>query len=132
VADIVVVEDNEQLRQLTVRVLQRAGHTVVAAADGAAGLEAVRDHTPDLVVSDIDMPVMSGVEMCRALRADDRTAHLPVLFVSGSLVPGDTRATDAGVSALMHKPFRPAGLLACVEQLLRTGHAPEAEPRLYP
>jgi CheY-like chemotaxis protein len=131
-AVIVVVDDDGDVRAVTVRILQRSGHTVVEAANGAAGVEAVEAHRPDLVVSDIDMPVMSGVGLCRALREDPRTTGLPVLFVSGSLVPGDTRPADAQATAILRKPFTRAELLPCVEKLLQVGHRPGQEPTVCP
>jgi CheY-like chemotaxis protein len=99
---------------------------VVETADGAAALQAVREHWPAVVVSDIDMPVMSGVELCRALRADAATADLPVIFVSGNLMPGDTRPERAGATAIVSKPFLPRELLTCVAANLPDG--PGAAP----
>ena len=132
VAKIVLAEDDDDIRKVTERVLRRGGHTVVATPDGAAALQAIREHQPDLVVSDIDMPIMSGLELCQAIRADPDTAGLAVLFVSGSLVPGDTRADAAQATAIMLKPFVPADLLACVDKLLQTGHSDGQEPTVCP
>ena len=101
----IVLADDDDIRTLTARILRRAGHTVVATPHGAAGLQAVREHAPDLVVSDIDMPIMSGVEFCLKIRADPQTAHLPVVFVSGSLLPGDARPVDGRATAVLRKPF---------------------------
>ena len=131
-ATIVLAEDDDDIRTVTERVLRRGGHTVVATPDGAAALQAVREHRPDLVVSDIDMPIMSGIELCRAIRAEPDIAGLAVLFVSGSLVPGDTRADAAQATATMFKPFTPADLLACVDKLLQTGHSKGQEPAACP
>lgn len=121
-AHIVVAEDDADIREIMVRVLRRAGHTVTETPDGAAGLHAVREQRPDLVVSDIDMPVMSGVELSRAIRADPATKNLPVIFVSGSLAPGDPRPGEGQVTAVLLKPFRPREFLACVEKTLAGGH----------
>ena len=121
---IVVAEDDEDIRRIMVRVLQRADHTVVETADGAAALRAVLDHGPDLVVSDIDMPVMTGVELAQAIRADPVTKDLPVLLVSGSLVRGDTRPNEAQATAVLLKPFRPQELVASVERTLTAGDGP--------
>ncbi|MDI6104342.1 response regulator [Actinoplanes sp. NEAU-A12] len=126
------MDDDDDVRAVVVRILHRAGHTVVPAADGAAGLQAVRDHLPDLVVSDIDMPVMSGSDLCCALREDPGHSDLPVLFISGSLVPGDTRPIGAQATAVLRKPFTSAELLACVEKLLQGGHRPGQEPSTCP
>lgn len=121
-AVIVVAEDDDDIRAVMVKILSRAGHTVVATPDGAAALDAVREHSPDLVVSDIDMPVMTGTELCRAFRADPHSAGLPVLLVSGSFIPGDKRAAEVEVSAVLRKPFTPAELVDHVQRILSAGH----------
>ena len=115
---IVVAEDHEDIRFVVQRALERAGHRVVAAADGAAALEAVRRHRPDIVVTDLDMPHMTGLELCRAIRADADLQHIPVVLASGSLQDDDERATAVGASATLTKPFLPAQLLACVAAVL--------------
>jgi CheY-like chemotaxis protein len=117
---IVVAEDHEDIRFVVQRALERAGHRVVAAADGAEALDAVRRHRPKVVVTDVDMPRMSGLELCRAIRADAELRHIPVVLASGSLLPGDERATAAGATATLLKPFLPAQLLACVAGLLES------------
>ncbi|MFC7531953.1 response regulator [Actinoplanes sp. GCM10030250] len=129
---IVAVEDQVDIRDILVRVLKRAGHTVVEAADGAAGLQAVRKHQPDLVISDIDMPVMSGVEMSQAIRRDPESGKLPVIFVSGSLTPGDPRPVQGQVTAVLLKPFTPKELLACVEKVLAGEYGDGREPAACP
>ncbi|MFC7530700.1 response regulator [Actinoplanes sp. GCM10030250] len=115
---IVVAEDHDDIRYVLQRSLERAGHRVVAAADGAAALAAIREHRPDLVVTDVDMPKMTGLDLCRAIRADVDLRHIPVVVASGSLMPGDGRAEDAGASATLLKPFVPAQLLALIATLL--------------
>lgn len=118
----VVAEDDDDIRHIMARVLRRGGHSVVEAENGAVALEAVFQHRPDVVVSDIDMPVMNGVELCQALRADAEFRELPVVFVSGSLLIGDTRPAEAQATASLAKPFRPPELLSCVERALADGH----------
>ena len=98
-ARIVVADDDDDVRAVTARILLRAGNTVVPAHDGAEGLQAVREHNPDLVVSDIDMPRMSGVEFCQAIRAYPATAGLAVLLISGSLTPADPRPAQGQATA---------------------------------
>lgn len=115
---IVVAEDHDDIRYVLKRSLERAGHRVVAAADGATALAAVKEHRPDLVVTDVDMPHMTGLDLCRAIRADDDLRHIPVVVASGSLMPGDGVAEDAGASATLLKPFVPAQLLALIAKLL--------------
>jgi circadian clock protein KaiC len=83
-ARILVVDDEADERFLVGRVLKKQGHEVAVAGEGAAGLEAVREWSPDLVVTDIMMPVMDGVEFIRRLRGDPATAGIPILAASGA------------------------------------------------
>ena len=115
---IVVAEDHEDILYVLRRALERAGHEVVAATDGAAALEAVRRHRPDVVVTDVDMPRMTGLDLCRAIRADEALRHIPVVLASGSMLPGDARAAEVGANATLLKPFLPAQLLSLVASLL--------------
>lgn len=82
---ILVVDDEPDPRFILRRIFQRAGHDVVDANDGAAALGAVRDWPPDLVVTDMMMPVMGGVELIRRLRADPATACIPILAATGDV-----------------------------------------------
>lgn len=129
---IVVADDDSDLRALMVLVLRRDGHTVAEAADGAAALHAVHQHQPDAVVSDIDMPHLTGLELCSTLRADPRFRDLPVLLVSGSIVPGDTRPAQAQATALLTKPFAGRELTACLNKALADGHSPDRPPTNCP
>jgi CheY-like chemotaxis protein len=115
---VVLAEDDGDIRAIAARILRRAGYDVIEAPDGSAALDAVRAHRPALVVSDIDMPGMSGIDLCLALRADPATAGLPVVFVSGSLIPGDPRPAAAGATAVLLKPFRPGELVSRVRDAL--------------
>jgi CheY-like chemotaxis protein len=115
---IVVAEDHEDIRYILQRALERAGHTVVTAVDGVDALDAVQRHRPDIVVSDVDMPRMTGLELCRAIRDDPHLRDTPVVLISGALLPGDPRAAEAGATATLLKPFLPHDLLACLNELL--------------
>jgi len=117
---IVVAEDQEEIRYVLQRALERAGHEVVATGDGVAALEAIRLHRPAVVVTDVDMPHMTGLELCRAIRADAELRHIPVVLASGSLLPGDEAAAAVGASAMLLKPFLATQLVACVAALLQT------------
>lgn len=125
-AAIVLAEDQEDIRRVIVRILQRAGHTVVATVDGIEALDAVRHHRPDVVITDVGMPRMDGLELCRAIRADPQLRDIPVMIVSGALFPDDPAARDAGVTAIVTKPFMPADFVRQVERLfVRTPGAPD-------
>ncbi|MGA5305917.1 response regulator [Nucisporomicrobium flavum] len=131
-AVVVVAEDDDALRAVAVRVLKRAGHVVHAAPDGAEALHLLREYEADVVVSDIDMPVMSGVELSQQIRTDPRTASLPVLLVSGSLIPGDDRPRRAEATAILHKPYQAVELISCLAKVLVDGHQPGQPPTQCP
>jgi len=115
VSRILVVDDEPDQRFLLRRILQRAGHEVNEANDGAAALRAARESAPDLVVTDMMMPVMGGVELIRCLRGDPETAHIPILAASG-----DTHLAGAA-DAVLSKPYEWRHLLTLVEALLKEG-----------
>jgi CheY-like chemotaxis protein len=115
VARILVVDDEPDQRFLLRRILQRARHEVSEANDGAAALQAVQESAPDLIVTDVMMPVMTGVELIRRLREDPATAHIPILAASG-----DTLLAGAA-DAVLPKPYDLHDLLAVVEALLKEG-----------
>ena len=109
---IVVVDDEPDLRYIMRRIFERAGHAVTDASHGVAALQAVHLSPPDLVVTDMMMPVMGGAELIRRLRADPLTARLPILAAtSDALLAG-------GADAVVTKPYQPAQLLAAANTLL--------------
>ncbi|MEJ0072007.1 MAG: SpoIIE family protein phosphatase [Pseudomonadota bacterium] len=113
---VLVVDDDDAGRDMLVRSLSRAGiQTIEAAADGEAGLAKVKSFQPDLVLLDVNMPIMDGHEMCRRLRADPLTADLPVLFQTGDSSEAERVACfRAGGSDYISKPIRRGELLARV------------------
>jgi CheY-like chemotaxis protein len=115
VSRILVVDDEPDQRFLLRRIFERAGHDVSDATDGAAALRAVRESAPDLVVTDVMMPVMDGVELIQCLRGDPETAHIPILAASG-----DTHLAG-GADAVVLKPYESRHLLAVAETLLKEG-----------
>ncbi len=115
---LVTAEDHADIRMVMARALRRAGHTVIPTADGAEGLAAVREHRPDAVVTDVDMPNMTGLQLTRAIREDPDLRHTPVMMVSGSISPDDPRARGAGVTTIVGKPFTPDELLRHLDEIL--------------
>lgn len=109
---ILVVDDEPDLRYVLRRVFERAGHEVVDAGHGAAALEMVHRSPPDLVVTDMMMPVMGGVELIRRLRGDPVTAQIPILAVSG-----DPHLAD-GADAVLAKPWKSPQLLTVAHALM--------------
>ena len=116
---ILVVDDEPDQRFLLRRIFERAGHEVDDAGNGAAALQAVRESAPDLVVTDVMMPVMDGVELICCLRANPATARLPILAASG-----DTHLAGAA-DAVVRKPYESRHLLSVAETLLKEGRVAE-------
>jgi CheY-like chemotaxis protein len=114
-ARILVVDDEPDERFLVGRILRREGHDVTVADNGATGLRAVGQEAPDLVVTDVMMPVMDGVEFIGRLRGDPATAGIPILAASG-----DTQLAGAA-DAVLAKPYSDDALVAIVDTLLEKG-----------
>jgi CheY-like chemotaxis protein len=117
VANILVVDDEPDLRFLLRRIFEKAGHQVSEAWHGAAALDMVTAVRPDLVVTDMMMPVMGGAELIRRLRAEPGTATIPILAVSGD------PHLAGGADAIVPKPFQKLDLLACLDSLLNSTKA---------
>jgi CheY-like chemotaxis protein len=110
---ILVVDDEPAHRLLLRRIFERAGHVVTDAGDGAAALRAVAQSRPDLVVTDMMMPVMDGAELIRRLRREPATAGIPILAASG-----DPHLAE-GADAVVPKPYSWRHLAEVVDALLR-------------
>ena len=114
---VLIADDDPHIRDVVAFALRRAGFDTCGAADGAAALEAFRDEAPDLVVLDVLMPEMDGVDVCRAIR---RTSNVPILFLSSKDAEGDRVAgLDAGGDDYVTKPFSPRELVARVRATFR-------------
>jgi CheY-like chemotaxis protein len=111
---VVSAEDDPDIRGLIVLALKR-DHEVVSVTNGQAGVDAAIELVPDIVLLDVDMPVMDGLAACRAIRAHKRTRDVPVIIVSGSVLPPFVEVHQAGGTASLPKPFTPAALRECVD-----------------
>ena len=128
-ARVLIADDNADMREYLARLLGGAGHQVDTAVDGQAALEQARADPPDLVVSDVMMPRLDGLGLVAALRADERTASVPVLLLSARAgQEAAIQGLEAGADDYLVKPFPAAELLARVRAnvelaRLRTRHA---------
>jgi DNA-binding response OmpR family regulator len=118
-SNIVVVDDDADILGLLEYKLTAAGHQVTAEADGEAGLAAIHEVKPDLVVLDWMMPRMTGIEVCLELRKDPDMADVPVLFLTAKAQESDVqRGFAAGGNDYVVKPFSPRELAARIDALL--------------
>lgn len=114
-ARVLVADDNADMREYLTRILAAAGYEVTAVADGVAALDAARRRIPDLVVSDVMMPRLDGLELVARLRGDTRTASVPVLLLSARAgQEASIEGLQAGADDYLVKPFAAAELLARV------------------
>jgi two-component system, cell cycle response regulator DivK len=116
---ILVVEDTEDNRQILRDLLTFAGFEFIEACDGASGVAMAREHRPDLVLMDLQLPVLDGFAATRQIRADPTLAKMPIIAVTSFAMSGDQeRAIESGCNAYVAKPFSPKALLAKIKELL--------------
>lgn len=121
---ILLVDDSRFLRTANERALAKAGHTVITASDGEEGLRLLSEHRPDLVILDLMLPKLSGVDLLRAMRKDPVTAETPVMVLSSLPQRNEEKLVCEGATAYFEKSMletsngtRP--FLEAVEELLR-------------
>ena len=123
-AKIVVADDDADIRDLVVFKLQHSGHDIVAVGDGAAAVAACQLDIPDLVILDVMMPGMSGLEACRAMRADPALAGVPVILLTARAQEADIEnGFSVGADDYVIKPFSPRELAARVDAVLERSRA---------
>jgi len=130
-ATVLVVDDDPVILKLLEVNFEMEGFEVVRAADGFEGLERARAVRPDIVVLDVMMPRMTGYEVAKALREDEDTAHIPIIFVTARAQSTDVeRGMELGVDDYVTKPFDPLDLIARVNALLARsqGHDGGGDP----
>ncbi len=116
---ILIIEDTEDNRQILRDLLGMAGYTLVEAGDGAEGVARAAEHRPDLILMDIQMPVMDGYEATRRIKADPVLKSIPVVAVTSYALSGDEAKTrEAGCDAYIAKPYSPRQMLAKVREIL--------------
>jgi CheY-like chemotaxis protein len=116
---VLVVDDDPAIRLLCSTILQPDGYHVLEAANGQEGLELALGQAPDVVLLDISMPVLDGFGLAAALRADERTRELPVIFLSGEVDPlVKAKAFETGAQGFIAKPFDPGAVSSFIERVL--------------
>jgi len=131
-ARILVVEDESDLAELVAFNLRQAGHTVSTAADGATALAEVQRKRPDLIVLDVMLPDITGVEVCRRLRRQEATSAIPVVMLTAKGEEVDrVVGFEVGADDYVVKPFSPRELVLRIEAILRRVSSPgeEAAPQ---
>ena len=118
--EILVVEDNPKSMKLFRDVLQASGYRIWEAASGRVAVELAREHRPDLVLMDVRLPDIGGIEALRRLRADGRTSSIPVLALTAQAMAGDReRFLAAGFDGYVSKPVNIVALVETVRQHCR-------------
>lgn len=115
---ILIVDDNAYIRDILSRLLELQNFKVVTAEDGRSGIEASEDLSPDLIITDIEMPRLDGVGMIKALRSQSRFDKVPILAITAYGHWAEARAIEAGADRAMVKPIEPDMLIECIGQLL--------------
>ena len=116
---MLVVDDDPVILKLLEVNFEMEGFTVLVARDGEEGIEVARADQPDLIVSDIMMPKVSGLELVTALKGDPATSEIPIILLSAKAQNADVRSgLDAGADDYVTKPFEPLDLVDRVNRLL--------------
>ena len=119
---ILIVEDNEKNMKLARDILQAKGYATLEAVTGEDAVRLAKENQPDLVLMDIQLPGINGIEAFKQLRSDPRTAAIPIAAFTASVTPTDrTRITDAGFDAFLSKPIDLKEFVATVKRLAEGG-----------
>jgi CheY-like chemotaxis protein len=118
---VLVVDDYPDAREMYMEYLEFSGFEVVAAGNGAEALKRAADSAPDIILMDLSLPVMDGWEATRRLKADRRTASIPVVALTGHALAGISQgAKDAGCDAFVTKPCLPEDLVKEIRKVLES------------
>lgn len=116
---ILYVEDNAMNRQIVRDLLKRTSYQLIEAHDGEAGVALALEKRPDLILMDIQLPKISGLEATRRLRAEAVTAKTPIIAITSFALSGDEqKASEAGATAYLAKPYSPRDLLGLIRKIV--------------
>ena len=116
---ILYIEDNEYNRKIVRQLLGRTSYQLVEVVDGESGVAMAQQLVPQLILMDVQLPKMSGLDATRALKADPRTSDIPIIVITSFALSGDReKAAVAGADNYLAKPYSPRELLALVRQYL--------------
>lgn len=116
---VLIVDDNENNLKLAREIIQSLGLKTMEATDAKSAIAQAREHLPDLILMDIQLPGMDGVEATRILKHDDRTGHIPIIALTSLAMNGDKeKIMSAGCDAYLAKPFGFEEFVSTVEGLL--------------
>jgi two-component system, cell cycle response regulator DivK len=119
---VLYVEDNEANRKMVRLLLQRTSYSLVEAYDGETGVAKALEVRPDLILMDVQLPKISGLEATRRLRAQAATANTPIIAITSFALSGDDqKAKEAGATAYLAKPYSPRELLALIRKTVPEG-----------
>jgi len=125
---LLLAEDDEFSRDMLVRRLERQGYEMIAAADGREALLAARQHRPDLIIMDLDMPILDGRGAMRALKSDPHTFKIPIIVLTAHAEPDDVaEAVSHGCAGYETKPIVLRRLVERIQSVLGTATTPVPE-----
>lgn len=117
---ILVVDDEPDISKLIKARMESAGYSVFTAFDGAEALKAVKENMPDLILLDVMLPKMDGYQVCRLLKFDEKSKHIPIIMLTARAGESDKeKSVEAGADAYLTKPFQTEELLSKISSLLK-------------
>jgi DNA-binding response OmpR family regulator len=129
---VLVVEDDESILKLECLLLASAGYEPYAAMSGIAALNDIANAPPDLILLDVMLPGVGGLEICKRLKGNAKTQHIPVVFLSGKSTPADIlKGKQVGGDLYITKPFKSASLMKTINQLLKKDNSTSKEKGVF-
>lgn len=127
---VLVADDEKFVRMLMCELLMKEGYEVIETADGKEAVELARKENPHVILMDISMPVMDGIEACKKLKKDEKTKYIPILVIT-AVGTSKMEAIAAGADDFLHKPFDLEEISIRVRSMLKMRHLTNELQRLY-